>query len=188
MEENNVDVLTPKKNGRKKIILIISGIIILVLIIGIILYINKPLTEEEMDDKIIEVYVDKGFDEAINLSIEYYGESYKTLEWIQILSEVENNEKTDDIKNQLTKVDQNLKKDGNYYDYDLTLKNESDKTITYIKYNVYLYDENENIIHSDWSNWSGKLLPNAQVKMDTMIDYIPDVEKFSYEIEKITVE
>lgn len=49
-------------------------------------------------------------------------------------------------------------------------------------------DENDNVIHSDWSNWSGKLLPDSQVKMDTMIDYIPNVKSFRYEIEDISVE
>lgn len=178
----NVEIAEEKKSKKKLIIII--GLIVVVMVIGIILYMNYPFTEEQKDDKIAETYWKKGFDEAIELSIKYYGESDKTLGWIQAFSEIENG----DVIDQLTKVEQNLRKDGNYYDYDLTLKNESDKTITYIKYNIYLYDENENIIHSDWSNWSGKLLPDAQIKMDTMIDYIPGVEKFSYEIEDISVE
>lgn len=184
-ENNNIEnvEIVESKSPKKKFIIII-GLIVAVVIIGIILYINYPFTEKQKDDKIVETYWDKGRDEAIELSIKYYGESDKTLGWIQAFSEIENG----DVIDQLTKVEQNLKKDGSFYDYNLTLKNESDKTITYIKYNVYLYDENENIIHSDWSNWSGKLLPDAQIKMDTMIDYIPGVEKFSYEIEDITVE
>lgn len=181
MEENNE--LKDSKNQKKNTTIII-GIITIAIIIGAILYMSYPYTDKQKDDKIAETYWEKGFDEAVKLSVKYYGESDKTFEWIQAFSEFENTEVID----QLTKVEQNLIKDGNYYDYNLTLKNESDKTITYIKYNVYLMDENDNVIHSDWSNWSGKLLPDSQVKMDTMIDYIPNVKSFRYEIEDISVE
>lgn len=188
MEENNnirTEDLKEQNNeiiSKKRIIIAVS--IIVIIFLGVVFFYNYPLTEKQKDEKIAETYLKEGYDEAIELAIKYYGQSDKTLGWIQAFSDVENKS----VIEELTKVEQNLSKDGDYFDYYLTLKNESDKTITYIKYNIYLMDENNNIIHSDWSNWSGKLLPDAQVKMDTMIDYIPNVSSFSFEIEDVTVE
>lgn len=44
----------------------------------------------------------------------------------------------------------------------VTVKNNSEKTIDYFKYDIFYYNEQGEIIDSDWSNCSDTILPDAQ--------------------------
>ena len=66
-------------------------------------------------------------------------------------------------------VDQSLTADGDYLYYKAKVQNNTNRTITYFKYNIYLYDTVGNNIDTDWSNWSGSLQSGAQVSIDTML-------------------
>ena len=52
----------------------------------------------------------------------------------------------------------------------LTVKNNSTQTIDYFKYDIFYYNENNEIIDSEWSNCSDTILPNAQCITYTYIN------------------
>lgn len=96
----------------------------------------------------------------------------------------------DKVKDEIEIVKQNLsvRSGGNYFDYEVTIKNNSDETLSYVKVNIYLKDASQNIIHSDWTNWSGSLPPGASTTLDTMIDYIDNVKYYSVSVADISID
>lgn len=94
------------------------------------------------------------------------------------------------VKEQIEIIDQNLnvRSSGNYFDYDVTVRNNSDETLSYIKVDIYLKDSSQNIIYSDWTNWSGTLPPGASTTLDTMIDYVDNVEYYSTIVTDIDID
>ena len=96
----------------------------------------------------------------------------------------------DSVREQIEIVDQDLsvRDSGNYFDYKVTVKNNSDETLSYIQVDIYLKDASENIIHSDWTNWSGSLPPGASTTLDTMIDYVENVEYYSTVVADIDID
>lgn len=75
---------------------------------------------------------------------------------------------------------------GKYYYYTGTLNNDSNRTIKYIKYNIYMLNSKGKIVQSEWSNWSGTLPPGASTSIDTMIDAVSGVERYRTVIDEIS--
>lgn len=143
------------------------------------------LTEDQKSENITDTYFSEGYDAALRLVVEYYGtDSTKALAWAAILMDTESQKVVDDLE----VVDQSLVLDGNYFDYETQIKNNSDQTITYIKVNIYLFDENGEIVNTDWTNWSGTLPPGGSTYLDTMIKNTGDVDKFKTEIEEASID
>lgn len=167
----------------KKFILICIIVITIICSLCSLLYFNSELTQEEKDKRIAEEYAKNGYDSAKELVYDYYGKSTDALLWIQVLSEKEN----DKVKDKLIVKNQNLTyRSKDYYDYDITLYNDSNETITYIKINIYLKNDYEEIIHTDWTNWSGTLPPYSSVNIDTMIKKPKDtVSYYSVVIDEV---
>lgn len=95
----------------------------------------------------------------------------------------------DEVIGEIEIVEQNLnvRSSRNYFDYEVTVKNNSDKTLSYIKVNIYLKDAAQNIIHSDWTNWSGSLPPGASTTLDTMLDYVEGVQYYSVSVADVSI-
>ncbi|MBY6809332.1 UNVERIFIED_ORG: hypothetical protein B2H98_12515 [Clostridium botulinum] len=53
---------------------------------------------------------------------------------------------------------------------EITVQNKTNKPINYVKLNIFYFDENKNIVSSDWTNDSSKILPNAQQKITKMAE------------------
>ena len=49
--------------------------------------------------------------------------------------------------------------DGDYYYYKGTINNNSRRTVSYVKYDIFMYNDEKKIIQTDWSNWTGTLPP-----------------------------
>lgn len=177
-EINKQSAVVKKNNSKKKYIFV--GVLVLVLGIGIYIMTTVPLTDEAKIEKIYDVYLSGDYEGAMQLTYDYFGVSDLS---VSIMMTMEDPSK-DDIVDEIN-IRQDLIKDGNYYDYYITFENTSDETITYIKYTVFFKNEDGDIIHSDWSNWSGTLLPDAEVQDDTMIDYIEGVESYSVTIDEV---
>lgn len=179
--ENENKQVSTKPN--KKIIIIVS--IIALLIIGVILSQTVLLTDEQKDNRIAKVYSEEGYDAAREAIIKYYGtSSQEAISWLLAISKFEDEE----LAKQIEIVDQDLstRSSGNYFDYTVTVKNNSDETLRYIKVNIYLKDADENIIYSDWTNWSGSLPPGGSTVLDTMIPYQKDVEYYSVSVAEVS--
>ena len=145
---------------------------------------SPELTEDQKDRNISKTYVESGYQEAMQLVVEYYGtSSSKALAWASILGE----EKDSEIISELKVVDQSLSRDGDYYDYEAQIKNNSSETIGYIEVNIYLIDDSGDIVNTEWTNWSGSLPPGASTYLDKMIRDTGNIKKFRTEISEITI-
>lgn len=174
-----------KKKSKKRIIAIIASIVAIVVMVFAFTPLRDKvfLTEEKKDENITMAYIQGEYSEAMQLVVEYYGTtSTKALAWAAILTEAENAKIVDDLKVE----DQSLVLDGNYYDYEAQIKNNSNKTVTYIKVNIYLYDEDGNMVNTEWTNWSGSLPPGGSTYIDTMIKDTGNIEKFKTEIAEVS--
>lgn len=189
-EENKNNQVSQKSH--KKIIIGVIVLVIVLSVIGVVLSQTVFLTDEQKDERIAEIYINEGFDAAIDAIVKYYGSSSdKAISWGLLLMDLEE-EDEEDLTEQIEIVEQNLTErdsghlawyeDPDYYDYEVTVKNNSDETLSYIRVDIYLKDANQNIIYSDWTNWSGSLPPGASTVLDTMIPYQDGVEYYSVSV------
>lgn len=79
------------------------------------------------------------------------------------------------------------------YDYKddkikLTVKNNSDKTITYFKYDIFMKNDKGDIIDSDWSNSSKTILPDAQAMVESYVEMPTGTTNYSVKITEVKVE
>lgn len=179
--EKNENNQTAPKTHKKTAIRVAVLVVVLIIIIGVALSQTVFLTDEQKDERIAEIYINEGYDAARDAIIDYYGRSSdKTLSWLMAISEFEDEE----LAEQVEIVDQNLsvRDTGNYFDYEVTVKNNSDETLSYIEVNIYLKNASEEIIYSDWTNWSGSLPPGGFTMLDTMIPYQEGVEYYSVSV------
>ena len=75
--------------------------------------------------------------------------------------------------------------DGDYYYYKGTINNNSRRTVSYVKYDIFMYNDEKKIIQTDWSNWNGTLPPGASTSIDTMITYVPGSEKYKVVVDEV---
>lgn len=72
---------------------------------------------------------------------------------------------------QITKIEtkNTYESSSNYADVNITVHNNGDKDINYVKINLYFKDKNGNIVKSDWTNDDSCIKPNAsQIITDTV--------------------
>lgn len=171
------------KSGEKKTKYILL-VLLIIIIIGV-LYFNRGLTDKEKDERISRAYITEGYDAARELIYDYYGTSDTAYSWIKVLYTKEEEK----VKDKLIIENQNLKtRSKKYYDYDVTIYNGSDETLSYIEVTIYLKDYDEKIISTDWTNWSGTLPSGASVTLDTMIDKPKDtVYYYSVVIDEVSI-
>ncbi|MEF9893167.1 MAG: FxLYD domain-containing protein [Anaerorhabdus sp.] len=157
-------------------------LILIFLVPSIIIDRGIFLSTEQKDDKIMNTYLYQGYTKASDLVEKYYGNSQKGIDWERILIDIEmeliNKENSADI----VITEKKLVLNGNYHYFDCSVKNNSKKTLSYIEVDIFLYDDNENMIDSTWTNWSGTLPPNGTAKLSTMIDYDSRISKFSAKV------
>lgn len=143
------------------------------------------LSDDEKRSRIMKTYFDDGYEAALQLVSKYYGNSSEEMAvWDYILSEGDKER----LVNDLEIVEDSLTKDGKYCDYEAQIKNNSDQTITYMEINLYLMDDNENIIDTDWTNWSGSLPPGGSTYVDTMVEYRVGISKYRAEISSVSTD
>lgn len=175
---------TPQKT-HKKLVIGIAVLVVILVIIGISSSRSVFLTDEQKDERIAEIYINEGYDAARDAIIDYYGNSSEeTISWLMVISELEDKELAEQVE--IVNKNLSIRSSGNYYDCEVTVKNNSDKTLTYIKVNIYLRDANRNIIYSDWTNWSGSLPPGGSTVLDTMLPYQDGVEYYSVSVDEVS--
>lgn len=79
-------------------------------------------------------------------------------------------------------TDVNFLRDGKYIDSEIAVKNTGYSTLRYIKINIFLLDENENIIGSYWTNSSSELPPNASHTITKSVPYNNNCKSLRAEI------
>lgn len=180
--ENGVKANRKRKSKR------IAFISVAVLaVVGLFVWISFPsafLSDEAKDERIAQAYANDGYDAALDLVLEYYGDSEETTLWILALEKKENEKLVDQIE--IVSQDLTLKNTGNYYDYTVTVKNNSDQTVNYIKVNIYLQDKDKNIIQSEWTNWSGNLPAGASTNLAKMIEYREGIEYYTVSVDEVS--
>ena len=143
-EENKNNQVSQKSH--KKIIIGVIVLVIVLSVIGVVLSQTVFLTDEQKDERIAEIYINEGFDAAIDAIVKYYGSSSdKAISWGLLLMDLEE-EDEEDLTEQIEIVEQNLTErdsghlawyeDPDYYDYEVTVKNNSDETLSYIRADI----------------------------------------------------
>lgn len=174
-----------KGKGKKKFIIIIAAILIVVA--GVLFARSQGfgLTDDEKNERIARAYVNDGYDAAMELVVKYYGtDSDMAYTWAAFILDMED----DEIIEELEIVEHSMVLDGDYYYYDAQVKNNSDATITYMRIDIYMYNEDGEIMDTDWTNWSGTLPPGASTHIDAMVRDTGGLERFREEISDITTE
>lgn len=163
-------------------------IVILVIGVGYISVWNGWfLSESAKDEAIGQTYWTQGYTEAVKLARRYYGYSETGDSWVKVLGIQEDKKSQKKLINQIELVEHNLDWDiSGYHDYTVTLKNNSKETIRYIKVDIFLKDENKEIIHTDWTNWSGTLPPGASTTFDTTIKYSGYYTYYSVRVDEVS--
>lgn len=78
---------------------------------------------------------------------------------------------------------QNIKYTGDEVKF--TIKNNSKYTISYVKFDIYLYDQNNNIVDTDWTNWSGSLLSEGKAVVETYINDEVGAKSISISVDEV---
>lgn len=176
--------INKKKKGKKKF-LVIAALLLVVAVVAISRLQGFGLTDDEKNQRIADAYISDGYDAAMELVVKYYGtDTEEAFSWASVILDMEDEKVISDLE----VVDHSLVLDGNYYDYEAQIKNNSDKAITYIQVDIFLYNENGDIVNTEWTNWSGTLLPGASTYLDTMIRDTGDIDRFRTEVSDITIE
>ena len=68
----------------------------------------------------------------------------------------------------------------------VVVKNQSNSTIGYFKYDIFYYDAAGNIVNSGWSNSSNTILPNAQCVATTFVDVSVPWETLKVVIDEVS--
>jgi flagellar basal body-associated protein FliL len=175
---------------RRKWLRNILFVLIVVLVIGvgyISVWNGWFLSESAKDEAIGQTYWTQGYTEAVKLARRYYGYSETGDSWVKVLGIQQDEKSQEKLINQIEIVEQNLGwEEYGYRDYTVTLKNNSKETIRYIKVDIFLKDENKEIVHSDWTNWSGTLPPGASTTLDTTIKYSGNYMYYSVRVDEVS--
>ena len=75
-----------------------------------------------------------------------------------------------------------------YLDIKTTIKNVSNKSINYIKLNLYFKDGNGNIVDSDWTNCSATIKPNATQIITKTVKITGDWKTVRVEVDNYSFE
>lgn len=152
----------------------------------------KELEPDKRSDYLDSVYPDEG--KLIGLFKEtninnkkivkdlIFEDTLKEAEELLELLEAINKEKID-VKIEKLDIDYRGSR-SDYVDLKIKVRNDSQKTITYLKVNIFLKDKNGNIVSSDWTNDSSSIKPGATQTLTKMVKS-DGWHSFSAEIEKV---
>lgn len=87
------------------------------------------------------------------------------------------------VKIEEVKIDKN--KYSGFNEIQITIKNEGQKDVKYVKVNLFFKDENGNIIYSDWTNDNAIIKPGATQVLSKMVEKNSDWQKVYAEIESV---
>lgn len=154
--ENNTNKKTSKVT-KQSVVIIFMGIIIIIAIAFFIIRENNKF-------------------DNVRQSIENYKND-------KMISEYLSTPDTTDLK-----IEQgwDWKKDGNYIYITGSVKNISDKTISYYEVTADFYDSGGNIIDSDWTNGGNDLKPNASSEFEIMHKYDSNIKKVNLEVTDVS--
>lgn len=185
-----------KKSLKKKLALIL--VLVALVCIGSIWYIGYYkggfYSTEEKLEKVSVAVIYGNYSEAKDLTRRFFGYSDTAeelmdaiweLEYDSIVSNILGDESQPneyDIKSKVKITNKELVRDGDYYYFTGTIENNSDQTLSYVEVDIFLYDDSENLIGSEWTNWSGTLPPNGSTTIDTMIRAIEGYSSVKYSV------
>ncbi|NRU52576.1 FxLYD domain-containing protein [Clostridium beijerinckii] len=176
--------------NHKKISMIIFAIFIMILSISYILYFNYGIgmSEKQKTTRINALIADKNYNKARELNNIYFNENdeknkalnnlfvatINLCEQTQTKNLEEATNQYNDVKKKvdalkIIKVDIKKEKyNSNYHNIEVTIQNNSDKNINYVKIGLDFKDKDGNIIQSDWTNDSSTIKPNAKQTIKKM--------------------
>lgn len=188
----------PKK--KKIIISTVSGLL-LITTIGTFMYARNTygftMTEKQKDSKIEEVLKGKDYSKASQINQRYYSSNSakkdiydKTINLCKETNTSSLEEAGDYIaqeqKNMPKIIDIDLKPTYSFsYDYvdvKLTVKNEGNKDIKYIRINIYFLDKNNKIVHSEWTNSDDIILQGSTQVVTKMVKWDTNWKDIKYEV------
>lgn len=183
---------TVKPQKKKKGRVFLAFLLLAVVIGGLFAYKNDIfhdlfMTDEKRDQEISKVLREDGVYAAVELVREYYHESNpeKAAKWYLSLMDDLEEEIVDDVEIIDTEVEWEWDNTHTYY---MKVKNNSSHTLSYIQVNVYLMDEDHNIIESMWTNWSGTLPPGASTTLDKMYDLPEDGKYIKASVSEVSID
>lgn len=71
---------------------------------------------------------------------------------------------------------------SDYRDINITIKNNGNENINYVKINLYFKDKNGNVIKSDWANDDSCIKSNSRQTITDTVKVTKDIDIFSTEI------
>lgn len=106
-------------------------------------------------------------------------------EFEKILSEYDGEE---NIHKKVEVVDDVITNDGNSSNIlKVTLKNNTGKTLRYVKIDIFYYDDNENLKDTEWANKSGTFLDGGEFIIETYIDLPEGATRYRVEVSEASV-
>lgn len=142
---------------------------------------------EAMKEKVVEdlkTYFMLTDEEEINLRKNPYDEMIKkiTIRGVEVKLNIE---KQREIRlNPLIIENKKMVKDGNYVYVTGSVKNQSNESYSYIKVKVAYYDDDTNVVDTDWTYATSEpLRPNEQVYFEIMTKYREGMSKYKLSIE-----
>lgn len=181
---NNIEEsMAAKKPSKSKKYIIIS--IAILGIIAICMYVIRPII---LKKRILEEAQYGSSLKASEMAKDYYAVYGYNIE----ISKAIIDSLTNDIsylESTLPKVNSNdiaikdVKYTGDKVTF--TIKNNSDYTVSYVKFDIYLYDKNKNIVDTDWTNWSGSLLSKGSAVVDTYVNDDVGANSISISVDEV---
>lgn len=159
-------IIKPKKQKRTGIMIFFSIVIIIALVL-VNNYYFKPLNFKK---QIIEEAINGDASIASDMATEYFEKYGVDVE----ISEAVLQGLTSNIENLLSLIPDvdihNIRYSSTKGFVEFDVKNNSDKTLTYLEFDIRIYDSNEKVIDTDWTNWSGNLRPGDNAKVDAYVE------------------
>lgn len=69
----------------------------------------------------------------------------------------------------------------------VTLKNNTGKTLRYVKIDIFYYDDRENLKDTEWANKSGTFLDGGEFIIETYVDIPEGATKYDVEVSEVSV-
>lgn len=86
---------------------------------------------------------------------------------------------------QITKQDFIIKQGSNYGDVTIVVKNNGKKEVNYIRVDIVFYDENNQVIQSEWTNDNSTIMSGASQTLTKMVRYSPSIKKYKCVVSEV---
>lgn len=186
--------LLKNKLSKKKILAIVLIVLLSLLFASISVYRYHGLNMSK-DQRIKKIYAtlekNKDYEEATKLADRYLKNDPEDLKRVKGLIGLYKNVKVTNLKDyqayaRKQKSENDKKEKANSMEIEdvrweddndrygkavITVKNTGNKNIKYVKVNIFMYDSNNNIIDSYWTNSSSLIKPGAKLELEKGIPY-----------------